>query len=168
MAESQNFLLILAQALMKFGAPSHRNEAQLKSAARILEISAQFVQLPNIILCSFGEMDGDMSETHWVKSPGRIWLGNLQRTHEIYRSVMHDEKSATEGASELKKLLAEPPIYSNLLRCIFAFTLSGMICPLAFGGSFLDAWVAGAGGFILCFIQLFLVVNNPFIAAIFE
>lgn len=168
MDDSQNFLLILAQALMKFGAPSHRNEAQLKSAARILEISAQFVQLPNIILCSFGDMDGDASETHWVKSPGRIWLGNLQRTHEIYRSVMHDEKSATEGALELKELLEEPPIYSNLLRCIFAFTLSGMICPLAFGGSFLDAWVAGAGGFILCFIQLFLVVNNPFIAAIFE
>lgn len=164
----QNFLLTLAQALMKFGAPSHRNEAQLKAAARLLEVQGNFTQLPNIIICSFEDNDNETTETHWVRSPGRIWLGNLQRTHEVYRTVMHDEKSATEGATDLQQILAEPPLYSNLVRCIFAFWLSAMICPLAFGGSFLDAWVAGAGAFILCFLQLSGIARNPIIAAVFE
>ncbi|KAF7968626.1 hypothetical protein HWV62_29791 [Athelia sp. TMB] len=155
-------------ALMKFGAPSHRNEAQLKAAARVLNVASSFAQLPNIIICSFEDHQADISETYWVTTPGRIWLGNLQRTHEIYRSVMHDTQSATEGAMNLRHLLKEPPLYPNLLRMIFAFLLSAMICPLAFGGSFLDAMVAGAGAFVLCLLQLSGIVHNPVIAPIFD
>lgn len=39
----QEFVLRLARALMAFGAPSHRIEAQLKAVARILGITAHFL-----------------------------------------------------------------------------------------------------------------------------
>ena len=45
----------LAKALMTFGAPSHRIESQLLSAARILEVNAQFIHIPGVIICSLGD-----------------------------------------------------------------------------------------------------------------
>jgi uncharacterized membrane protein YjjP (DUF1212 family) len=66
---------------MKFGAPSHRIEAQLKAAASILDVKGE---LPNIIVCCFHE-DTKTSETYWIKSPSRIWFENLQEVHEVYR-----------------------------------------------------------------------------------
>ena len=162
------FLITLSKALMKFGAPSHRIETQLKAAASILDVKGEFIQLPNIIVCCFQDEETQTSETHWIKSPSRIWLGNLQEVHEVYRRVVHDERSAKDATRELNILLKKHPMYSNLLRCCFAFALSALICPLAFGGSFLDLWVAGAGAFVLCFLQLYVVSGSPLYASIFE
>jgi uncharacterized membrane protein YjjP (DUF1212 family) len=162
------FLITLSKALMKFGAPSHRIEAQLKAAATILDVTGEFIQLPGIVVCCFQDEETQTSETHWIKSASKIWLGNLQEVYEIYRSVVHDERSAKDATAELKRLLKKNPIYSNLLRCVFAFSLSALICPLAFGGSFLDLWIAGSGAFVLCFLQLYMVSGSPLYASIFE
>jgi uncharacterized membrane protein YjjP (DUF1212 family) len=62
----QNFILKLAQALMTTGAPSHRLESQLTATARVLEIDAQFVHLPSIVIATFGDADTRTSETHFV------------------------------------------------------------------------------------------------------
>jgi len=153
---------------MKFGAPSHRIEAQLKAAASILDVKGEFIQLPGIIVCCFQDEETQTSETHWIKSASKIWLGNLQAVHEVYRGVVHDERSAKDATAELKRLLKENPMYNNMLRCIFAFSLSALICPLAFGGSFLDLWIAGSGAFVLCFLQLYVVSGSPLYASIFE
>jgi len=162
------FLLTLSQALIKFGAPSHRVEAQLIASASILDVDGEFIQLPNIIVCSFYDDETKTSETHFVKASGRIWLGSLQRVHDIYREVVHDDGSAKEATVKLEALLSEKPLYTNIQRCIFAFLLSALICPLAFGGSFLDLWIAGTGAFILCFLQLFYASNSPLYANVFE
>lgn len=54
MIDRQEFLIKLAKTLMTFGAPSHRIESQLIAAARILEVEAEFIHLPSVIICSFG------------------------------------------------------------------------------------------------------------------
>ena len=59
-------------------------------------------------------------------------------------------------------------MYSNLLRCGFTFALSALICPLVFGGLFLDLLITGAGVFVLCFLQLYMVSGSPLYASIFE
>lgn len=50
------------------GAPSHRLESQLNATARVLEIDAQFVHLPNIVIATFGDYETRTSETHFVRS----------------------------------------------------------------------------------------------------
>lgn len=45
----RKFIIKLARALMTFSAPSHRIEMQLSSAARVLELEAEFVHLPSIV-----------------------------------------------------------------------------------------------------------------------
>lgn len=46
----QQFILKLARALMMFGSPTHRLETQIQATAKVLDISAQVVYLPNIML----------------------------------------------------------------------------------------------------------------------
>ena len=153
---------------MSFGAPSHRIEAQLIAAARILEVKAEFVHLPGVIICSFEDQDLGSSETHFVKCNGRLSLGSLHKVHLIYRSVVHDEISAKDALSQLDELLASPPPYSILCRCILAFGLSVLICPLAFGGSFADMWIAGCAAFLLCYLQLCVAGKSALYANVFE
>ncbi|TEB35596.1 DUF1212-domain-containing protein [Coprinellus micaceus] len=168
LANRHVFLLKLARALMTFGAPSHRIESQLTAAARILEVQAEFIHLPSVIICSFGEQDTGTSETYFVKASGRLSLGSLHKVHIIYRSVVHDEVSASLASQELDRLMVEPPIYGMILRCCFAFWLSVLICPLAFGGSFVDMWFSGLSAFVLAFLQLYVANKSALYANVFE
>ncbi|KAJ3710400.1 DUF1212-domain-containing protein [Lentinula raphanica] len=167
MVNRQEFLIKLARALMTFGAPSHRIESQLIAAARILEVEAEFIHLPGVIICSFGDQDLGTSETHFIKCTGRLALGALHKVHLIYRSVVHDEISAKKATEDLDELLRAPPLYSAVSRCLLAFCLSALICPLAFGGSFLDMWVAGAGALIMSLLSL-CAAKSSLYANVFE
>ncbi|KAG6854854.1 hypothetical protein C0991_012044 [Blastosporella zonata] len=109
MIHRQEFLIKLAKALMTFGAPSHRIESQLIAAARILEVEAEFIHLPGVIICSFGDQELGCSETHFVKCGGRLSLGSLHKVHLIYRHVVHDEISAKRATNDLEALLVAPP-----------------------------------------------------------
>ncbi|KAI0068774.1 DUF1212-domain-containing protein [Artomyces pyxidatus] len=153
---------------MTFGAPSHRIESQLVAASRILDLDAEFIHLPNIILICFGDREAKTSETHILKCSGRLALGNLHRVHKLYRKVVHDEISAKKATGILEKMLAAPPLYGIWMRCTIAFLLSALICPLAFGGSFLDMWVAGVGALLLCVLQLTVVSKSALYANVFE
>lgn len=164
----QLFLLKLARALMTFGAPSHRIESQLVAAARILEVEAEFIHLPSVIIVSFNDEGTKTSETHFVKCGGRLSLGSLHQVHNVYRSVVHDEISAKRATMDLQNLLRAKPLYPTLFRCFLAFFLSALICPLAFGGSFLDMWISGAGAFILCLLQLCVATKSAMYANVFE
>ena len=66
---------------------------------------------------------------------------------------MHDEISAKEAAKMLQNILDKPPVYPRWMRSVIAFLLSALICPLAFGGSFVDMWLAGTGAVVLSFLQ---------------
>ncbi|EIW82315.1 DUF1212-domain-containing protein [Coniophora puteana RWD-64-598 SS2] len=153
---------------MTFGAPSHRIESQLVAAARILEVDASFIHLPSVIICSFGDSDTSTSETHFIKCSSGLSLGSLHRVHTIYRAVVHDEISARKGTEQLESLLAERPIYPVWMRCCLSFWLSVLICPLAFGGSFVDMWISGIGATCLTFLQLRVASRSAMYANVFE
>ncbi|EDR12485.1 uncharacterized protein LACBIDRAFT_145192, partial [Laccaria bicolor S238N-H82] len=120
------------------------------------------------IICSFGDQDLGCSETHFIKCGGRLSLGALHKVHLIYRSVVHDETSAKQATEQLESLLQAPPLYSIFFRCFLAFCLSALICPLAFGGSFLDMWIAGAAAFLLAVLQLCVANKSALYANVFE
>ncbi|KAF8272582.1 hypothetical protein EI94DRAFT_1677923 [Lactarius quietus] len=153
---------------MEFGAPSHRIESQLVAAARILEVDAEFIYLPNLIIVCFGDPETKTSETHFLRCSGRLALGNLHKVHRIYRRVVHDEMSARKATEELVQISMSKPIYGLWTRCFIAFWLSAVICPLSFGGSLLDMFVAGFGAFLLSALQLTVVTKSTLYANVFE
>ncbi|CAE6440034.1 unnamed protein product, partial [Rhizoctonia solani] len=59
MEQRRSFILILAKALLQFQAPSHRIENQLEAAARVLDVPAEFLHLPSLVIVSFGSLDGE-------------------------------------------------------------------------------------------------------------
>ncbi|KIL68095.1 hypothetical protein M378DRAFT_185147 [Amanita muscaria Koide BX008] len=168
MEHRQGFLLKLSRALMTFGAPSHRIESQLIAAARILEVEAEFIHLPGVMICSFGDQDQGCSATHFVKCKSGLSLGALHKVHLIYRSVVHDETTAEKATAHLDALLSAPDLYGKLFRSILAFSLSALICPLAFGGSFIDMWIAGCGAFVLSILRLYVASKSALYANVFE
>ncbi|WRT67610.1 uncharacterized protein IL334_004582 [Kwoniella shivajii] len=165
----QQFVLKLAKALMTFGAPSHRIESQLSATALVLEIDAQFIHFPSIVIASFGDMDTRTSETHFVKvHGGGLELGKLHKVHNIYKSVVHDEMDASEGTRLIHALIKAPMEYNLWQRMILAFLCSGLIAPVGFGGSFVDGLASGALGILLSFMQLHVASKSAMYSNIFE
>ncbi|WWC70587.1 uncharacterized protein I206_104538 [Kwoniella pini CBS 10737] len=165
----QQFVLKLAKALMRFGAPSHRIESQLQATALVLEIDAQFIHFPMIVIASFGDMDTRTSETHFVKvTDGGLELGKLHKVHNIYKNVVHDEMDASEGTKLIHKLMKSPQEYNLWQRMLLAFLCSGLIAPVGFGGSLIDGLASGALGILLSFMQLHVASKSAMYSNIFE
>ncbi|KAI0346116.1 DUF1212-domain-containing protein [Trametopsis cervina] len=165
----EKFLIKLGRALMTFGAPSHRIESQLLSAARILELKAEFIHVPGLIMCSFLSEDEKSSETHFIRCHGRMALGRLHEVHQIYRGVVHDELSAKRASQRLDALLEARPIYGSVIQCTLSFWIATLICPLAFGGSLVDMWVAGAFAVFLAIMRTGVIAKaKSWYAHVFE
>ena len=163
-----NFILILAQALLSFGAPSHRIESQLDSAAEILQINVSFIHMPGLIIANLMDRGTMVSETRFVRACGRIALTALHRVHLVYRDVLHDKVGVREGTDRLRKLLRARPIYPIWIRCMFAFTCASIICTTAFGGSLLDMFVGGVGAAVLQFLGLNVATKSAMYANVYE
>ncbi|EIW73575.1 hypothetical protein TREMEDRAFT_25709 [Tremella mesenterica DSM 1558] len=153
---------------MTFGAPSHRIESQLAATSLVLEIDAQFIHLPSIVIASFGDIDAHTSETHFVKAPSGLELGKLHKVHQIYREVVHDEIDAAEGTRRIQDLLKQPTLYNLWQRMILAFLCSGLIAPMGFGGSIIDGCASGTLGILLSFMQLHVASKSAMYSNIFE
>ncbi|GAA5899654.1 hypothetical protein JCM5296_001388 [Sporobolomyces johnsonii] len=166
--QKQDFILKLAKALMTFGAPSHRLESQLNATAAVLAVNAQFIHVPSVVIASFGDADTHTSETRFIKASGGLNLGSLHQVHAIYREVVHDEISVEEGMVGLDRILKAKPIYNLWQRILICAMCAGVICPMGFAGSFVDAFVAGAFGAMLAFLQLYVARKNAIFSNIFE
>ncbi|GAA6030523.1 hypothetical protein JCM8097_006187 [Rhodosporidiobolus ruineniae] len=166
--QKQEFILKLAKALMTFGAPSHRLESQLNATAAVLGVNAQFIHVPSVVIASFGDSGTHTSDTKFIKASGGLNLGALHAVHGIYRDVVHDEMGVDEGVVALERILKGKPLYNLWQRIAMAALCAGIISPMGFAGSFVDAFASGAFGGLLAFLNLFVARKNAIFSNIFE
>ncbi|TFY59848.1 hypothetical protein EVJ58_g5521 [Rhodofomes roseus] len=164
----EKFVMKLAKALLAFGAPSHRIESQLQSASHVLRLDARFVHFPNMIMVTFQSPQGSTNEIHFIRASGRVALTSLHRVHTVYREVLHDRLSTDEGVKKLDEILRAKPHYSIYFRCLLAFICASIICVLAFGGSLLDMFLAGAAASILQLLGLRAAAKSSVYANVYE
>jgi uncharacterized membrane protein YjjP (DUF1212 family) len=164
----KKFILLLAKAFLTFGAPSHRVETQLFAAAEKLLIHASFAYIPGVILVSFNDGETRTTELHFVRSSGRIALSALNNVHYVYRDVFDDRLTTQEGISALDRILRAAPLYPLIVRCGLAFVCASVICPLTFGGSFIDMWVSGTCACILQYLGLQAAAKSSVYANVYE
>ncbi|PPQ63006.1 hypothetical protein CVT24_006112 [Panaeolus cyanescens] len=167
-AKRRQFILKLAKALLAFGAPSHRIESQLQAASEILDAHAEFVHLPNIIIVSIKNDELRSTRTYFIRSRGRIALTALQKVHNVYRDVLHDNLGSEAGTEALRQIMRTAPIYSLKSRCFFAFISASIICGLSFGGSILDMWISGACACVLQYLGLNAANKSSMYANVYE
>lgn len=161
------FIIEVARCFLAFGAPAHRLEAQLTSAARILDVQAEFLLLPNVVFISFHDA-GEGSGLHVIKRLGNISLSQLRATHSTYRRVVNLEATPEQGWRSLVIIQHSHPPYTDTIRCSIAFLCGAVITLLAFDGSFLDAVIAGSAQCALVFLNFHMMATEPIIARIFE
>lgn len=83
----QTFILKLARAMMMFGGPTHRLQAQIQSTARVLEISLSCLYLPDVMLIAFDDDITSTSSVQLIRQGSALDLGKLQEAHKIYWRV---------------------------------------------------------------------------------
>jgi uncharacterized membrane protein YjjP (DUF1212 family) len=135
--------MVAAKALLMFGSPSYRVEQQLGTLAAVMHVDLELTLLPTVVIASFGAPHAPTSTLRVLWQPGGLTLGKLQDVCGVYRAVLHDEISAVEGTTQIEVLVASPPEYPLWANYLFTFALAALVCPLGFGGSFLDLWLAG-------------------------
>lgn len=151
----------LATALLRFGSPAHKIETQLGLCAVRLQVNnCKFIHYPNVILCCFGDEYTGAERLLHVRAQTKMSIGQLHKLHALYKDVLRDEKNAVEATEEIQEMLNAKPIWGRWWMVLWAFCLSALICPIAFGGSFLDMWLAGLGGAVLQFVALWVKVHS--------
>lgn len=164
------FIIEMARSSLAFGAPSHRLEAQLSTAAKVLDIHAEFLLLPNVVFISFfdAEQSAHSSGLHVIKRIGGISLSQLRETHSVYKKVVTLEHTPEQGWKALVIIQQLKLPYREIIRCFIAFLSGAVITALAFDGSFLDAAAAGIAQGSLAFLNFRMIGSEPIVARIFE
>ncbi|KAJ2471333.1 pheromone-regulated protein prm10 [Coemansia sp. RSA 2322] len=152
--DRQNFLLVASRALMGFGAPLHRLEANLVAVALHLDVAATFAALPGIILITFGDQDTRTSETYVVRMAPGFDMHRLERTNRAIRRVLKGRMSVGRGVKALERVLATPPLYPWWAMIADYVVSSFVICPLFWSGSWRDAAVSALLGLAVSLLQL--------------
>lgn len=86
----------------------------------------------------------------------------------VYRELIHGQCNSGEACSRIEGIINEGIIYSNALRCLFAFVCAAAICPISFAGSFVDMLVAGTLSAAMMALNLLCANEHPIMGNIFE
>ncbi|KAH7336874.1 hypothetical protein B0J17DRAFT_665221 [Rhizoctonia solani] len=107
--QRRSFILVLAKALLQFQAPSHRMENQLEAAARVLDVPAEFLHLPSLVIASFGSLDGEQGAPVADKTRKFSFSSNKLKS-AIAVAVLGKNKEGTRNHqdSECEVLESEP------------------------------------------------------------
>jgi uncharacterized membrane protein YjjP (DUF1212 family) len=119
-------------------------------------------------MVSFNDGETRTTELHFVRSSGRIALSALNSVHDVYRDVFDDCATVPDGISALDRILRAAPLYPLIVRCGLAFVCASVICPLAFGGSFIDMWVSGTCACVLQYLGLQAAAKSSVYANVYE
>lgn len=181
----QTFILKLARAMMMFGSPTHRLQAQMQSTARVLEISLSCMYLPDVMLIAFDDDVTSTSSVKLIRQSSALDLGKVQDAYKVYWrvgvpcqgrqvkglkrliQVIHDDISVTEASAALDELMLSKPLYSPWQLIFFGGMASASICSVSFNGSVIDSLVSFPLGALLVAVQM-LSVRNELYSNVFE
>ncbi|RKP10189.1 hypothetical protein THASP1DRAFT_13167 [Thamnocephalis sphaerospora] len=150
----QDYLMMLCEAMLRFGAPAHRIDHQMNRAAAKLGMDGAFFTQPGVVLIRFGDSVTRTSETHILRVSNGYNMDKLGQAVRLSREVETGTQSLDEAVDELDLLLHQPDRYSWWMELIAFFVSSFAAAPLAFGGSWIDAAVAGALGTLVGVMSL--------------
>ncbi|WVQ96347.1 hypothetical protein IAU59_003452 [Kwoniella sp. CBS 9459] len=166
--QRKKFIEMLAKAVVSYGAPAHSVEAWLSATADILQVEASFIFFPSILIVAFRDSDVHSTDVLFIRPSGGLELYRLSLVHEVYRRVVHDEISASQGCRVLRRVERRTTPYSRLCLILAAAVASATSARVAFSGSFIDILVSGVLGSLLAIVQFTIAEKNKLVANIFE
>lgn len=83
----QEFILKLARAMMMFGGPTHRLQAQIQATGKVLDTPLSCMYLPDMMLISFEDAATSTSNIKFIRQGSSLDIGKLQEAHNLYWKV---------------------------------------------------------------------------------
>jgi uncharacterized membrane protein YjjP (DUF1212 family) len=147
-ADRCTFIKTAAEAFITFGIPTHSMGSHIDTLARVLDVDARFFVLPHYTTMTFRDLVTSLESTTTLALRDGMALGKLTDVHVVFKGVLHDHDqiSAADGTVALRALLKTPPEYGLAIQVLLAFLAAALVGPLGFGGSLVDAVLAGAAG----------------------
>ncbi|CCM05223.1 uncharacterized protein FIBRA_07433 [Fibroporia radiculosa] len=165
--QRQEFIMKLARAMMMFGGPTHRLQAQIQSTAKVLDITLSCMYLPDVMLISFEDPTTSTSNIKFIRQASALDIGKLQDAHALYWKVIHDDISVQDASAALDDLMRKTPLYKFWQLILIGGCCSSFICSVSFNGSFIDSLVSFPLGCLLIVIQVF-AARNELYSNVFE
>nr|XP_018260617.1 uncharacterized protein I303_07543 [Kwoniella dejecticola CBS 10117]OBR82775.1 hypothetical protein I303_07543 [Kwoniella dejecticola CBS 10117] len=166
--QRKKFIEMLAKAVVSYGAPAHSVEAWLSATADILSVEASFFFLPSVLIVAFRDSDVHSTDILFIRPSGGLELYRLSLVHEVYRKVVHDEISASQGCRVLRRIEHRTVPYSRWALILAAAVASATSARVAFSGSFIDILMSGVLGSMLAIVQFTIAEKNKLVSNIFE
>ncbi|EEP75334.1 conserved hypothetical protein [Uncinocarpus reesii 1704] len=164
----QRYLMKLCRALMQYGAPTHRLEEYMSTTAKVLQIDAQFLYMPDCMFFSFGDATTHTTELKLLKYPQGVDLGRLADVHEIYKEVVHDIIGVEEAMQRLDETMHRKDKYNKWWLIGLYGCASATVGPYAFGAGAQDMPMAFLLGCILAGLKYLVVPHSPLYSNVFE
>lgn len=140
------FIMLIAKALHRYGASADRVETALMVLSEKLNVRADYFALPTSIMASF-RMEDDEFTRMLRLDPGKINLEKLYYSDKTVDDVIDEKLALKDGISRIQFIIDKEPIHSDFLS-VLGMTLLAFNAALLLGGSFYDALLSGAMGFI--------------------
>ncbi|KAJ7642254.1 DUF1212-domain-containing protein [Roridomyces roridus] len=167
--QRQEYILKLARALMMFGGPANRFEAQLQATGNVIGIEVYALYLPDTLFISFEDgisvMNGSL---RMVRQSRTLNLVKLDAVYDLYCNVIEGRTVVTQASSVLDAfMLDKRREYCWWQRILIGGMCSATVCLVSFNGSLIDALVSFPLGAFLIAAQL-LSEDNVLFSNIFE
>ncbi|GJJ79110.1 hypothetical protein EMPS_11469 [Entomortierella parvispora] len=162
----QSFLIMVAKALILYGAPSHRIEETCALLARKMDVDASFALLPGLMTISFSDPETHTSDTRHLRCTQGMDMYKLSKVYTIAMSVLHG--GSIEAANkDLDVVTLEPGYYPVWVTVASWMGAAAFVAPLAFNGSWLDTALAGLCGLIVGLLGV-VAAKFPVYGNVFE
>ncbi|KAG0271142.1 hypothetical protein BGZ95_001095 [Linnemannia exigua] len=162
----QSFLIMIAKALILYGAPSHRIEETCALLARRMDVDASFALLPGLMTISFSDPETHTSDTRHLRCTQGMDMYKLSKVYKIAWGVLHG-KGIEEANRALESVTIEPGYYPVWVTVMSWMTTAAFVAPLAFNGSWLDTALAGLCGLLVGILGL-VAAKFPVYGNVFE
>ncbi|GAV56175.1 hypothetical protein ZYGR_0BA00810 [Zygosaccharomyces rouxii] len=166
--QRHRFILRMCKGLMMYGAPTHRLEEYMIMTSRVLEIDGQFLYLPGCMFVSFGDATTRTSEVQLVRCAQGLNLWKLHQVHSIYKQVVHDTMSASEGNILMDKVLQDRNLVPSWICVLLYGFCSAMVTPYAFGGDWVNLAVSFFIGTCVGALQFIVSARSNMYSNVFE
>ncbi|KAG0036507.1 hypothetical protein BGZ82_004106 [Podila clonocystis] len=162
----QSFLIMMAKALILYGAPSHRIEETCLQLAKKMDVDASFSLLPGHMTISFSDPDTHTSDTRHLRCTQGMDMHKLSCVYTIALGVLRGEPIETAN-KELERVAQEPGCFPLWLQVLAWMGSSACVAPLAFNGSWIDTALAGLCGLIVGILGM-VAAKFPIYGPLFE
>ncbi|KAI9694153.1 MAG: hypothetical protein M1822_003424 [Bathelium mastoideum] len=164
----QQYIVLLCECFMIYGAPTHRLQDYLKITSRTFKMEAHLLYLPGCMIISFDDLRAHTTQVKLVKAREEVDLSKLCDAHNIYKRVIHDEIGVAEATQQLRHIRDKPKKFKTRFLIPLYGVASATVAPWAFQGRFIDMPIAFFLGCLLAILRLLLASKSDLYTAMFE